>query len=106
MNAWAKTLGSRFVENSENELWIKEDCICIFLDGPRYEHDDLHRDSVGNGKNAGAQPRAKTQRPELPFSATKISLEICMLLRGIFTDPALGHHVAEQPIFMAGHYRA
>ena len=39
-------------------------------------------------------------------SAARKSLEICMLVRGIFTDPSMGHHVAEQPVFMAGHYRA
>ena len=52
------------------------------------------------------EPKRRDEKPEMPFSATKVSLEICMLLHGIFTDPALGHHVAEQPIFMAGHYRA
>ena len=39
------------------------------------------------------------------FSAANISLEICMLVCGIFADPSMGHHVAERPVFMAGHYR-
>ena len=52
------------------------------------------------------EPKRRDEKTDMPFSATKVFLEFCMLLRGIFTDPALGHHVAENPIFMAGHYRA